>query len=157
MSRLRTAFVFVNHQYESIGGPFKQLISYGGSGVRYHTHVRLKMIRTGYVRIGTEAVGHEIKFDAKKNRVVGVRQPINTALINGCGIDNSFSLFEWGIETEISPGVNWIMKKGNWFFLYAPGRAEAIPFQRKFLGLGDLFQEHPDVYASMAAAFVKVE
>lgn len=149
---LRVALVVSNHFYEKIGG-FGGLASYGGSGVKYFATLRLWLTRTGNLTIGNDVVGHKISAKVKKTRIKSPGAAIETALIYGAGIDNSYALFEWAKGAMNPKGVPWIQQRTAHFWLYPPDR-EPIHFQRQFAGLGEIFTKHPDIYEMMALQFL---
>ena len=151
--RLRVAFVFANHFYENIGG-YGGLKTYGGSGIRYHTSVRVWLTSPGKCKIGDKEIGHIIRVKLKKNRIKGVKDQIDTALVYGAGVDNSYTLYEWGFDALNSDGQPYIAINGSWQWLYPGGGAEPISFQHKFIGLGKIFTDNPRLYARMAAEFL---
>lgn len=153
LARLRCALVFTNHFYQKIGG-YGGLETYGGSGVKYHTDIRIWLTKPEKLKIGEDVVGHVLRASPKKNRVSGTKAPVDTALIYGAGVDNTYTLFKWGLENRQSDGQAWIARSGAWFWLYPPGK-EPISFQRQFLGLGEVFTAQPHVYAEMAAAYLR--
>jgi recombination protein RecA len=144
--RCRMSLVFANHMYMSIG-PFATTKSYGGSGVRFHTHVRVELVRTGNLTVGSEIVGHQVEVKPKKNRIMGFRKPAEAAFIHGAGFDNTYTLFNWGLES------GWITRSGAWAYLYPPGE-DAITFQRQFLGLGEILRQRPELYQAMVAGYM---
>lgn len=152
LCRLRVAYVFANHFYNSIGGR-GGLVTYGGSGVRYHTDLRIWLKRPEQLKIGDGVVGHVIRADPKKNRISGSKDAVDTALVYGAGVDNAYTLFKWGQGYPNEEGNVWIKRSGAWYWLYPPGE-DAISFQRQFLGLGELFQQRPDIYQNMAAQYL---
>lgn len=155
IAELRIAFVACNHFYEKIGG-FGGLVSYGGSGIRYFSTVRLWLTRTGQVKISNRVVGHTVKAKLKKTRVRTPVEPIETALIYGSGFDNSYSLFEWAKKSVNPDGVPWIQQNVAHYWLYPPGE-EPIHFQRQFIGLAEILNERPDIYRMMVEQFMKQE
>lgn len=152
LASLRCALVFSNHFYHKIGG-YGGLETYGGSGVKYHTDIRVWLTKPEQLKIGEEVVGHVVRAQPKKNRVSGSKPPVDTALIYGAGIDNSYSLFKWGLDARNADNHPWVVRNGQWYWLYCPGH-EPISFQRQFLGLGEVFTEHPNVYQAMATAYL---
>lgn len=155
IAELRVALVCANHFYEKIGG-FGGLTSYGGSGIRYFSTVRLWLTRTGNVTVSNRVVGHTVKAKLKKTRVRNPVEPIEAALIYGSGIDNSYSLFEWARKANNPDGIPWIQQKVAHFWLYPPGE-DPIHFQRQFIGLGEIFRDRPDLYEMMARQFLVSE
>ena len=153
LSKLRCALVFTNHFYNKIGMYGGGIEAYGGSGPKYHTDVRIWMFRSNKLEIGNKVVGHAIKITPKKNRVSGTKDPVEAGLIYGAGVDNSYSLFEWGLIAQQENGQPWIMRSGQWYWLYPPGY-EPISFQRKFLGLGEVLTANPEVYKMMATSYL---
>lgn len=153
LSRNRITLIFANHFYQQIGG-FAELKSYGGKGVRYFTSVRLWLTRTGELKAGSDVVGHMIKATLRKTRV-GPPRPYETiGLVHTAGLDNSFTLFEWGMHAESSPGEPWIWTHGTHRYLRPPGR-EPIHFQRGFAGLAEILSSEPEIYAQMAGAYLQ--
>lgn len=151
--KLRVGLVIVNHVYTPIGFGSTQLQSPGGGGIKFHTHVRAHMSRTSSLKIGEQVVGHTIEFKNLKNRILGVQQPVEAALIYGVGVDNAYSLFLWGQENGVAEGHRWVIRQGQWSWLYPPGE-EPISFQRQYLGLGEILRQRPDLYQWMLAHFM---
>jgi recombination protein RecA len=155
VAKLRAALVVSNHFYTSIG-PFASLVSYGGSGIRYLTSLRVWLTRKERLKIGTVEVGHAIEAKLKKTRISRPRPPAELGLVWGAGIDNSYSLMEWGRDHGTSPQHRWITQAGPWYYLHRPdGTYEA--FQRSFVGFGELLASQPAVYEQMAAQFLSEE
>jgi RecA/RadA recombinase len=156
LAKARIALVFTNHFYNKIGGYGGGLETYGGGGIKYYTHARLWLSKPGQIEIGGEVIGHIVRVRAKKNRVLGERVgPYDTAMVYGAGIDNSYSLHEWGLDAKQQDGAPWIERHGQWFRLRMPGTGELVAYQRKFLGLGEILTARPDVYVAMAAAYLE--
>ncbi len=153
LARNRVTLVFANHFYQQIGG-FGGLRTYGGKGVRYYPSIRLWLSRTGPLTIGDNVVGHIIKAQLRKTKVGPPRPDELLGLVHTGGIDNSYTLFEWGLKGESSPGEKWIHTAGSHRYLRPPG-AEPIHFQRSHMGLAEILTEHPDIYAQMAAAYME--
>jgi recombination protein RecA len=150
----RITLVFANHFYQQIGGFGGSLKSFGGKGVRYYPSVRLWLSRTGALKVGDKVIGHTIKANLRKTKVGPPKPDEELGLIHTAGIDNSYTLFNWGLKGESSPGEPWIWTKGSHRYLRPPGH-EPIHFQRGSLGLGEILSEHPDIYAQMAAAYME--
>lgn len=149
----RITLVFSNHFYKSIGGQ-GQLIAYGGKGVRYYTSLRVWLRRTENLKIGERIVGHEIEAKLRKTRVGAPRPPAALGLVDGMGVDNSYSLFEWGKKNGIGGDHKWIVNRGRYNYLVVPGQEESRMFEQSFLGLGQLFAANPALYEQVAAAYV---
>lgn len=152
LASLRCALVFSNHYYNKIGG-YGGLETYGGSGVKYHTDLRLWLAKPEQLKIGDQQIGHIVRATGKKNRVSGQRGPVDTALIYGAGMDNSYTLFEWGRTAKNTDGQPWIVRNGAWFWLYPPGE-EPISFQRMSVGLGEVLASNHAVYQTMANQYL---
>lgn len=153
LASLRCALVFSNHFYNKIGG-YGGLETYGGSGVKYHTDVRLWLTKPEKLKIGEQEIGHVIRASGKKNRISGQRGPVDTALIYGAGVDNAYTLFEWGRTAKNRDGQAWIVRNGAWYWVYPPGE-DPISFQRLSLGLGEVFTSRSDVYQAMATQYLE--
>lgn len=154
LASLRCALVFANHFYSKIGGYGGGLETYGGSGVKYHTSMRVWLTRPEQLKIGERVVGHVIRANGKKNRISGSRDSMDTALIYGAGIDNTYTLFKWGMTASNSSGHPWIVKSGAWFWLY-PSSGDPISFQQQFLGLSEILSDRKDIYQEMAAGYLR--
>lgn len=152
LSRNRVTLVFANHFYQQIGG-FGGLKTYGGKGVRYYPSVRLWMSRKGPLKSGDQVIGHIIEATLRKTKVGPPRAPELLGLVHTGGIDNSYTLFEWGLKAQSSPGEPWIVTTGAHRYLRPPGK-EPIHFQRGSLGLAEILTANPAVYAEMASAFM---
>jgi len=152
IAHLRTALVVANHFYQDIG-PFASLKTYGGSGLRYFTSLRLWLTRKEQVKIGTTVLGHVVEAKIKKTRVRAPRPPQEVALIYGAGFDNSWTLHEWGKQHGLDAKHRWIVESGSWSYVMLPdGSHEA--FQRRFMGLGEVLGRRPDVCAMLAGAYL---
>lgn len=154
----RIALVFSNHFYKTIGG-MSTLVSYGGKGVRYYPSVRLWLRKKEWVKMGDEVVGHVVEAKLRKTRIGPPRAPVDICLVHNAGFDNSWSLFQWGLKNGIGgdyPDHRWIEKRGRYSYFVPPG-GETITLERSFLGLGQLFSEHPELYQQMASAFMGAE
>lgn len=147
LKTLRVAIVIVNHLYQTIG-PFATVKSYGGTGIGFHTHVRSRLSWKGQLKLGERVVGHIIRVDSKKNRLVGVKPSIELGLVYDAGIGNNYTLFQWGLQHDVVEGQRWIVQNGPWYWLYSPGR-EPISFQQGFIGLGQLLDSNLEIYQSM--------
>lgn len=150
---LRIAFVFVNHFYTDIG-PFATMKTSGGSGVRYFTSLRLWLSQKHQIKIGESIFGHEVEAKTKKTRVRSPRPPATAGLIYGAGFDNAWTLYTWGKGVGLSADHKWIVETPQWQYLMLPDGSH-VPFQQKFLGLGKVFAEKPEVYAMMAEHFMR--
>lgn len=153
----RAALVCANHFYRTIGGSFSTTVSYGGSGIRYFSSFRLWLFNKGPIKVRVDgeelAVGHIVEAKTKKTRIGKPHAPIETGLIWGSGFDNSYVLHEWGQKHGASAGHTWITRHGNWYYLMLPDGTHQ-GYQRKFAGLGQVFQERPDIYAQMAEQYL---
>ena len=160
IANARAVLVFSNQFYEQIGG-FGGLKSYGGSGVRYFTSVRLWLTKQNGLKIGDAYVGHIIQAKLKKTRVNKPRPPAQLGLIYGAGIHNAWTLWEWGKKNgvappEAKPGHTWVSQAGGWSYLIQPdGTYDA--FQRTFLGFADALGARPDTYARMVKDYMAEE
>lgn len=147
---LRVSLVLANHFYNGIG--MAGLQSVGGAGIRYYTSLRVWLSRTGGIKIGEREVGHVISARLKKTRIVKPTDPVDIGLLFGHGIDNTYTLQDWG-KTALNPeGKPWITQKGGWYLLNVPG-AEPINYQGSFVALGQIFHEQPALYSAMVLAY----
>lgn len=151
LAKLRAALICTNHFYQTIG-PFASLKTYGGSGMRYFPSIRLWLTKKEDLKIGTVRIGHQIEAKLKKTRVSTPRPPAELGLVWGSGIDNSYSLFEWG-RSRKPPSHLWVTQSGNWYYLMLPdGTHEA--FQQGFVGFGQVLTKRPEIYEAMAKEFL---
>lgn len=153
LSRNRVTLVFANHFYQQIGG-FGGLKSFGGKGVRYYPSVRLWLTRTGQLKAGDQVIGHTVKANLRKTKVGPPRPDEVLGLIHTAGFDNAYTLFEWGLTAESSPGEPWIWTRGTHRYLRPPGM-DPIHFHRGSLGLAEILTAEPAIYAAMAARFME--
>ena len=158
----RIALVFANHFYKTIGG-FSTLVAYGGKGVRYYPSIRLWLSRKSGLDLGSgekkRSVGHVIEAKLRKTKVGQPRPPEAIGLIHGAGVNNAYTLFEWGKVHGIGgeyPKHRWITRSGSYYYLVPPGR-DSIAIHQQFEGLGALLTEHPDIYQEFAAAYLAAE
>jgi recombination protein RecA len=152
LAKLRACLVCANHFYKTIG-KFSTLVTYGGSGIRYFCSLRIWMFQKGSIEIAGAGVGHAIEAKVKKTRIGKPQPPVEAGLIWGSGLDNSYSLFTWGLTAGVNDAHKWIVRHGSWYYLMRPdGTHEG--FQRGFAGLGAIFQEHPDLYQQMAEQYL---
>lgn len=153
MSKARMVLLLANQFYENpgFGGGIK---SYGGSGIRYFTSVRLWLSRTGQLKVGQSIVGQSVEAKVKKTKVSKPRPPAELGLIFGAGIHNAYTLFEWG-KTHGSgeEHPHWIRTAAAWQYLMMPDGTYQ-PFQQQWLGFASVLQERPDIYEQMAAQYM---
>jgi recombination protein RecA len=152
IANARACLVFSNHLYENIGG-FGGLKSYGGSGIRYFTSLRLWLTRTEQLKQGDRVIGHAVKSRIKKTRVCKPRPPTELGLIYGAGFHNAYTLFEWGKTHGVSEEHKWITQRGAWSYLMLPDDTHKA-FQGTFMGFGDMLVENPAVYEKMAEQYM---
>lgn len=155
LAHYRVTLIFTNHFYKTIPGGF--LVSYGGKGPRYYPVIRLWLRRMDTFKIGSVAQGFEVEAKLKKIKVVGRPKPPEVlGMVYNAGLDNSWTLFNWGKKHGIGgdyPDHRWIEQKPPWCYLVAPGH-ETITFQKAFRGLGEILSENPDIYKEMVAAYL---
>ena len=156
---LNVALVFSNHFYSSVGGSFSYLSSYGGSGIKMFTSLRVWLSRGSNLELTWDGqkhvVGHEVEAKLKKTRIVKPRPPAKCGLIYGAGFDNAYTLFDWGINHGVAEGHEWIRRGGGgWSYLMLPD-GEHIAFKKQFVGLGEVFAQHPEWYQKMAAQYLQ--
>jgi recombination protein RecA len=153
LAKLRATLLCCNHFYQQIGG-FGGLSSYGGSGIRYFSSLRIWLTRGETIKVGDVAVGHGVKAKIKKTRIGKPLPPVEAGLIWGSGFDNAYTLFTWGLTAGVNEAHRWIVRHGSWYYLMRPdGTHEG--FQRGFAGLGAILQEHPAIYAQMAEQYLR--
>jgi recombination protein RecA len=153
LARNRAVLICANHFYKTIGGPMSTLVTYGGSGIRYFTSLRVWLRATGKIKIGDTEVGHSVETKLKKTKIGKPRPPEEAGLIWGAGFDNSYSLFNWGLTHGVSESHRWVARSGSWYYLMLPdGTSEG--FQHGFAGFGAVLQQRPDIYAEMAEQYL---
>jgi recombination protein RecA len=152
VANARACLVFTNHLYENIGfgAPLK---SYGGSGIRYFTSLRLWLSRTGQLKIGDRVVGQTVQCKVKKTRISKPMPPAELGLLFGDGFHNAYTLFEWGKTRGVAEGHRWVTQRGGWSYLMLPDGTHQA-FQKTFMGFGELLAEQPAVYAKMADQYM---
>jgi recombination protein RecA len=162
LTKLRATLVFANHFYKTIGG-ISRLVAYGGKGPRYYTSVRLWLSNTGAIKQGSgdnaRIVGHVVEAKLRKTRVGRPRPPAEVGLIHMAGIDNSYTLYEWGKAHGIGgeyPDHRWVDQRGRYCYLVPPG-GETITFEHTFVGLGEVLTANPEIYQQMVTAFMASE
>jgi recombination protein RecA len=152
VANLRVVIVCANHFYRTIG-PFATLKTYGGGGILYFTSLRVWLTNKGKLKVGDKAVGHVVEAKVKKTKIGKPRPPVEAGLIWGSGIDNSYTLFEWGKKHGVNASHRWVTRHGSWFFLMRPDGTHEN-FQHGFAGFGAALQEHPDIYKQMAEQYL---
>jgi protein RecA len=154
IAQTRSVLVIANHFYETMAGGYgAKLKSYGGGGIRYHTSVRIWLSRISVLKAGANIVGHIIEAKLKKTKVNKPRPPAQLGLINGAGIHNAWTLFEWGKSHGVQEGHVWVQQQGQWYYLILPHGGYEV-FQRSFLGFAEVLVAKPEVYAQMAAQYM---
>lgn len=132
----RTTFLIANHFYQNIG-PFGGLSTYGGGAMRLYPSLRLFLSRKESIKLGEQIVGHEVEVQVKKTKICDpITKPIKLGLLYGAGFDNSYTLFDWGLETGR------IVREGNQYVM----AREGYRLERKFLGLGQLLRNDVELY-----------
>lgn len=155
IANARAVLVFANQFYENIG-PFGGLKSYGGSGVRYATSVRLWLTRKNALKVGEATVGHIVEAKLKKTKVSIPKPPAELGLLYGAGIHNAWTLWEWGKKNG-APGIaghTWVKQAGSWSYLMYPDGKTYDSFQGTFLPFAELLAKHPAVYEAMASGYM---
>lgn len=159
VARQRICLVLANHVYKDVGsgmGKYAPMISYGGSGILYHTSLRLLLKKKLPIKVGGVHVGHEIEAVIRKTRVNRPRPPALAGLVYGCGVYNAWTLHEWGKTSTAPNGKPWIVQRGAWSTLQLPDGTEE-KFQHSYVGLGEVLQAQPAVYASLIAHYFAEE
>lgn len=159
VARLRICLVLANHVYKdnmSGMGKYAPMISYGGSGILYHTSLRLFLRKKMPIKVGGVPVGHEIEAVLKKTRVNKPRPPAIAGLVYGCGVYNAWTLYEWGKANTAPSGKPWIVQRGAWSTLQLPDGTEE-KFQNAFVGLGEILQAQPAAYTALIAHYFAEE
>lgn len=155
IANARVCLIFTNHFYQEIG-PFATLKTYGGSGVRYFTSLRVWLTRKESIRMGSDVVGHCIEAKLKKTRVSKPKAPAVLGLIYGVGVYNAYTLFEWGKDHGAYEGHHWIDQRGAWSHLMLPDGTHET-FQKGFMGFAEVLQRRPDIYAQLTAHYFAEE
>jgi protein RecA len=157
LAHARATLIFANQFYQDIG-PFASLKTYGGSGIRYHTSVRVWLTRTGALKLGSgdnaREVGHIVQAKLRKTRVNKPRPPAAMGLIWGAGVHNAYTLYEWGKTAGVDDKHRWV-KTGHsgWSYLMLPDSEQYEAFQGKYLGFAEVLTQHPAVYEKMAEQY----
>lgn len=146
-------FLFTNQFYQPIGQMTQALKTYGGTGFRYFTSVRLYLTRLRALRIKDQDVGHVVRVKLQKTRIGKPKAPTELGLLYGAGVHNAYTLFEWGKTAGHSASHRWVVQRGAWAYLH-PVDAEPLPFQGAYLGFADVLDAHPEVYRQMAAQYL---
>lgn len=152
LPKLRATLVCANHYYKTIG-PFSTLKTYGGSGIQYFASLRLGLSRKETIKVGNSQVGHVVEAKIKKTRIGKPQPPVETGLIWGSGLDNSYTLLEWGKKHGAVEGHTWIRQSGAWYYLMHPDGTHET-FQQGFAGLGPLLAANQAVYEAMAKGYL---
>lgn len=151
LANARAALVCTNQFYQDIG-PFGSIKTYGGSGIRYFTSLRVWLTRTGQLKLGDTEIGHVVQAKLKKTRISKPRPPAEMGLIWGAGIHNAYTLYEWGKTAGVDEHHRWITNRGGWSYLMFPG-GEYKAFQQKWLGFAEALTENPAVYEKMLTQY----
>lgn len=153
----RGTLVFANQFYENIatGGYGGGKKSYGGSGVRYHTSLRIWLSRIKALRLGDAPAGHVVQAELKKTRIVKPAPPAQMGLLYGYGIHNAWTLYQWGQRHGTDPTTHphWIRTAGAWSYLHLPDGTHQT-FQRSYVGLAELLAENPEIYRQVAESYL---
>ncbi|MDQ3170698.1 MAG: DNA recombination/repair protein RecA [Acidobacteriota bacterium] len=157
IAHARIALVFSNHFYKQIGG-YGSLVSFGGKGIRYYSSLRVWLTKTEELKLGSGAnervVGHIVEAKLKKTRVSRPKEPTGLGLIYGAGFHNAYSLFDWGKTAERYPGIPWVKQAGSVYYLSTGPAGEVESFSQQYIGLGELFRAQPEIYQTMAHAYL---
>ena len=154
ISKARVIFIFANQFYETLQGRLK---TYGGSGIRYFTSLRIWLSRIKNLEITRDKekvlVGHVIEAKLRKTRVAMPRPPAQIGLLHGAGVHNAYTLFEWGKVAGVAEGHKWVQAvPGGYNYLMRPDGTH-IAFRGSFVGFAGVLEEHPEIYAKMAADY----
>lgn len=154
----RATLVFANQFYENIGvgGYGGGRKTYGGSGVRYHTSLRVWLTRIQGLKLSDNPVGHVIRAELKKTRIVKPTAPAEMGLLYGYGVHNAWTLYKWGQKngTDATAHPQWVRAAGAWSHLHLPDGTHQT-FQRSYIGFADLLARHPEIYQAMATSYME--
>lgn len=124
----KIALIILNHEYEVINtggfGSFgKKRETYGGSGVRHAGSVRIQLYNSGtqIKRADGWVMGRVIVAKPVKNRLGNSNLEAHVPIINGVGVENTYTVFE-----ELKK-LNIIVTSGGWSAVNLDG--QVINFQ----------------------------
>ena len=154
------AFVLINQRYEKIGmgGRGGGSETYGGSGIKYHTTIRLEVDKCGdiYAKSADKAarvppIGQIVRIKVPKNKVNDPFRQEEFGLIFGRGADNA-----WAIYQDLKArGI--IRQGGAWSRFTDPtilGPKDA-GWQGGFRGLSNLMAEDYSLYVELKALYME--
>lgn len=151
-SRAGALLCIVNQQYEKIGGGIGfggvKRSTYGGGGIRYHSTMRLEMIRTGSLKgPGGVVMGLEGLVRIYKNGMAAPRDE-EYAIQWGLGVNNA-----WSIVEKLTAAKYIVQPKGSSWQTFQVQGGEPVTWQGGWYGLSQLFVQHPTLYAQMAVIY----
>lgn len=113
--------------------------TYGGGAVKYHSTIRITLIHREKILLtdGTH-IGQKVICRVIKNNLANPFREPEFAVTFGVGFDNTIVLF-WALSD-----LKLIRNAGAWYYLTLADGTE-VTFQKKFIGLGILFGERPDI------------
>lgn len=147
----KIALVILNHEYEVINtggfGSFgKKRETYGGSGVRHAGSVRIQLYNSGtqIKRADGWVMGRVIVAKPVKNRLGNSNLEAHVPIINGVGVENTYTVFE-----ELKK-LNIIVTSGGWSAVNLDG--QVINFQG-WAGLKTKCAEDPTLFDRLVSVW----
>lgn len=138
VARAGALLLLINQTYEKIGafGHGPKSSTYGGGGIRYHSTIRIEMIRTGTLKlpngmpVGIEGIARVFKNS------LGVPRDETFAIAYKRGFDDAWTLLEKLKEARF------IHAGGGWYAFNEQGH-EQIRWQGGFAQLDQMMRESP--------------
>jgi recombination protein RecA len=143
------ALVLVNQHYTKIGKVFGDpFVTYGGSGIRYHATLRIRLERGERIkRADGTIIGFLGRARILKSKLGGSRYKAELAIIDGVGIDNVYSIHE-RFQKE-----GFIRAGGGWNTMTLEGMEEPLRWQRGHEGLVDLCTQDPALFERLVSVY----
>lgn len=148
VGRAGALLLLINQTYEKIGafGHGPKSSTYGGGGIRYHSTLRLEMVRTGSLKLPNGiVVGIEGICRVFKNSL-GVPRDETFAIAYRRGFDNAWTLLEKLKEARF------IHVGGGWYTLNLQGE-EPLRWQGGFAQLNEMMTQNPALYDKLVAIY----
>ena len=134
VNRSNTALVFINQTRLKIGVMFgSPETTSGGQALKFYSSVRMRIARTGSIKVKGESVGNTVKVKIVKNKVA---PPFREAMFNimfGVGICRHSELIELGSD------LGFVTKRGSYYSIGEDKIGQGLENAKEYL------IEHPDL------------